>query len=60
VVARLKEVPFVAGERYSIADITAMVTADFAAKAIDFPVPGERTAVKRWYDRVSKRPGPAA
>ena len=58
--ARLKEVPFVAGERYSIADITAMVTADFAAKAIDFPVPGEHAAVKRWYDRVSKRPSTTA
>jgi glutathione S-transferase len=58
--ARLKEVPFVAGERYSIADITAMVTADFAAKAIDFPVPGDHAAVKRWYDRVSKRPSTMA
>jgi glutathione S-transferase len=29
-------VPFVAGERYSIADISAMVAVDFAAKAINF------------------------
>jgi glutathione S-transferase len=58
--ARLKEVPFVAGERYSIADITAMVTADFAAKAINFAVPEEHAALKRWYDQVSKRPSATA
>ena len=32
------EVPFVAGEHYSIADITALVTVDFAAKAINVPL----------------------
>jgi glutathione S-transferase len=30
--ARLGEVPFVAGQRFSVADITALVTVDFAAK----------------------------
>jgi glutathione S-transferase len=58
--ARLKEAPFVAGERYSIADITAMVTVDFAAKAINFAVPEEHAALKRWYDQVSKRPSTTA
>jgi glutathione S-transferase len=58
--ARLQEVPFVAGERYSIADITAMVTVDFAAKAINFAVPEEHAALKRWYDQVSKRPSATA
>jgi glutathione S-transferase len=58
--ARLKELPFVAGERYSIADITAMVTVDFAAKGINFVVPGEHVALKRWYDHVSKRPSATA
>jgi glutathione S-transferase len=53
-------VPFVAGERYSIADITAMVTVDFAAKAINFAVPEEHAALKRWYDQVSKRPSATA
>src|SRR3979409_1686852 len=36
--ARLGEVPFVAGQRFSVADITALVTVDFAAKAINSPV----------------------
>ena len=58
--ARLTEVPFVAGERYSIADITALVTVDFAAKAINVPLPDEDAALKRWYELVSKRPSASA
>jgi glutathione S-transferase len=58
--ARLGEVAFVAGEHYSIADITALVTVDFAAKAINFPLPDEHTALKRWYNLVSKRPSASA
>jgi glutathione S-transferase len=58
--ARLTEVPFVAGEHYSIADITALVTVDFAAKAINIPPPDEYRALRRWYDLVSKRPGASA
>ena len=58
--ARLAEVPFVAGERYSIADITALVTVDFAAKAINLAVPEEHASLKRWYDQVSKRPSATA
>jgi glutathione S-transferase len=58
--ARLREVPFVAGENYSIADITALVTVDFAAKAINLPLPEQHVALKRWYDLVSKRPSASA
>jgi len=58
--ARLAGAPFVAGDRFSVADITALVTVDFAAKAIDFPVPEEHVALKRWYDQVSKRAGASA
>src|SRR5258705_9034902 len=54
--ARLTETPFVAGEHYSIADITAMVTIDFAAKAINVPVSDEHEALRRWYELVSNRP----
>ena len=57
---RLGEAPFVAGQRFSVADITALVTVDFAAKAINFPVPDEHRSLKRWYDVVSSRPGMAA
>jgi glutathione S-transferase len=58
--ARLSEVPFVAGERFSVADITALVTVDFAAKAIDFPLPANLAALKRWYDTIASRPGTVA
>ena len=58
--ARLREVPFVAGENYSIADITALVTVDFAAKAINLPLPEQHVALKRWYDLISKRPSASA
>jgi len=58
--ARLGEVAFVAGEHYSIADITALVTVDFAAKAINFPLSDEHTTLKRWYNLVSKRASASA
>lgn len=53
--ARLGEVPFVAGDRFSVADITALVTVDFAAKAINVSVPDEHRSLRRWYDTISSR-----
>jgi glutathione S-transferase len=52
---RLGQVPFVAGELYSAADITALVTVDFAANALELSVPPERVALKRWHETVSSR-----
>ena len=57
---RLGETPFVAGQRFSVADITALVTVDFAAKAINFPVPDEHRSLRRWYDATARRPSMAA
>jgi glutathione S-transferase len=56
---RLSEVAFVAGDRYSAADITALVTVDFA-KALELSVPADHTALKRWYEAVSSRPSATA
>ena len=53
--ARLADVPFVAGDAFSVADITAVVTVDFAAKAAGLPIADEHRALKRWYDCVSTR-----
>jgi glutathione S-transferase len=53
--ARLADVPFMAGDEFSVADITALVTVDFATKAAELPIGDERTALKRWYERVSAR-----
>ncbi|MET0936936.1 MAG: glutathione S-transferase [Luteibacter sp.] len=58
--ARLQEATHVAGESYSVADITALVAVDFATKAIDMPVPDDNQATKRWYAKVSSRPSAAA
>ena len=57
--ARLEEVPFLAGDRYSAADITTLVTLDFA-KALELTVQPEHAALKRWYETVSRRPSAAA
>jgi glutathione S-transferase len=57
---RLREAPFVAGQRFSAADITSLVTVDFAAKAINFAVPDECRSLKRWYDAISSRPSMTA
>jgi glutathione S-transferase len=42
------------------ADITALVTVDYAAKAINLPLAGEYVALKRWYDAASSRFSAAA
>ncbi|MBV8790661.1 MAG: glutathione S-transferase [Pseudolabrys sp.] len=46
---------FVAGDRYTVADITAQVAVDFL-KPARIPVPDELTNVKRWHAEVSARP----
>jgi glutathione S-transferase len=58
--ARLNEVAFVAGDRFSAADITMLVTVDFATRAFEMPVPGGSVALQRWYGIVSGRPSAAA
>lgn len=58
--ARLKEVEFVAGDRFSVADITALVTVDFATRAFSSPIPTENIALVRWYNIVSVRPSATA
>jgi glutathione S-transferase len=54
--ARLMDVTFIAGDDFSIADITAIVTVDFAAKAVGLPMPDEHLALLRWYRAVAGRP----
>ena len=58
--ARLVDVPFIAGDNFSVADITAVVTVDFATKAAGLPIAEEHAALKRWYDAVSARASMAA
>jgi glutathione S-transferase len=58
--ARFADVSFVAGNEFSVADITAIVTVDFATKAASLPIADEHTGLKRWYDAVSARPSMGA
>jgi glutathione S-transferase len=58
--ARLADVPFVAGDAFSVADITAVVTVEFATRAAGLPIGDERPGLKRWYDVVSARASMAA
>jgi glutathione S-transferase len=53
---RLSEAPFTAGEQFSIADITAMTTLDFAKRALNLDFDKKHKAIKRWYDLVEARP----
>jgi len=50
---------FVAGEMYSIADITAMVFVDFAGW-IKIGRPDDAVHLRRWYETVASRPSAAA
>jgi glutathione S-transferase len=58
--SRLRESRFVANDQFSAADITAIVTIDFATKALELPIPAENKATHLWYDTVAARPSIAA
>ena len=56
---RLSESEFVAGPRYSIADITALCTVDFAGW-MKLYLPDGHTNARRWHAAVSARPSASA
>lgn len=58
--ARLADTPFIAGPRFTVADITALCAADFARKAVKLAIPEECANVRRWHEEVSARPSAAA
>jgi glutathione S-transferase len=58
--ARLTDVPFVAGADFSAADITGVVTVDFATAALKMPLPEDSRALRRWYETVATRPSAKA
>ena len=57
--AALADSAFLAGEHYSVADITAQVVVDFA-KWIKLDVPADAQNLRRWHSAVSSRPSAAA
>lgn len=56
---RLGEAEWIAGERYSYADIMGLTTVDFA-RAARLLVPHEAVAVQRWHAAASARPSAGA
>ena len=52
---RLSTSPYLAGENFSVADITAMIATDFI-KPARLTIPEEALHFKRWYAQVSSRP----
>lgn len=55
---RLASSDFVAGDFYSMADITAMIVVDFAER-LKIPLADGATSLRRWYDNVASRPSAA-
>jgi glutathione S-transferase len=55
----LKGRRYIAGDRYSVADITGMISVDFL-KPAKLTVPDNLTSVKRWHEEVSARPSSKA
>jgi glutathione S-transferase len=50
---------FIAGDPYTIADITALVTVNFAAR-INLAIPDACAHLRRWHEMVSARPSASA
>jgi glutathione S-transferase len=50
---------FVAGDSFSVADITALVFVDFG-KWVKLEMPADAEHLRRWYDEVAARPSAAA
>ena len=57
--ARLAKREFVAGSRYTIADISTMVLIDFAGR-IKLAIPDDCASLRRWYAAVAARPSAKA
>ena len=58
--ARLAETPFIAGDAFTIADITAFVTIEFAKRAdVELPETGAEH-LRRWHGEVASRPSASA
>ncbi|MFP8880442.1 MAG: glutathione S-transferase family protein [Myxococcota bacterium] len=56
----LEDHEFLAGDTFSVADIIALCTADFAAKLNDLPHSSEQAHLSRWYRAVAERPSASA
>jgi glutathione S-transferase len=58
--AQIGNKPFIAGDRFTIADITGEVAVDFAAQAAGVPMDSALKNLARWHQSVSSRPSAKA
>ena len=56
---QLADNPFIAGSRFSVADITALCIVDFATRAGKVGLPEDHVNARRWHAEVSARPSVA-
>lgn len=56
---QLAQHEYIAGDRFTIADITAVVTIDFAAR-VKISIDEDAANLRRWYASVSARPSASA
>jgi glutathione S-transferase len=56
---QLSRYPFVAGQSYSVADITALCAIDFA-RVVNIRLADSHSHLKRWYAAVNQRPSSKA
>src|SRR5262249_9174023 len=56
---QLKDNRFVAGDRFTVAGITALCSTDFA-NLVGVPIPHDCPSLARWYEEVSARPAARA
>lgn len=56
---RLGDTEFIAGPHYTVADITALVSIDFAGR-MKLAIPEDHAHLKRWHQAVSARPSAKA
>ena len=52
--------PYIAGARFTIADISTLIAVDFASSMVDLKPDESLTALWRWHATVSARPSAAA
>lgn len=57
---QLADMPYMAGDRFSVADISALCIIDFATSRVDLEPQKELGRVWEWHGRVSERPSARA
>ena len=55
----LRDRPFIAGDRFTVADITGLVALDFA-KSARIAIPPELVYFNRWHETLKMRPSATA